>query len=174
MVRRKRSIGPSKAMRSGTTTAEGLPAATGCISINNNVFDNGKWGSAGAEPMFVVQSNQISYNNYAGYSYYWEAGGAKFASVQNLMVEYNYSHNNGGPGLWNDINSEQVTYNENETSNNIEAGILSEISSNITVTSNYILDDGFNPPETGFGGVQESWSPIPPTLPFTRIRSSTA
>ena len=66
-----------------------------------------------------------------------------------MVVEYNYSYDNGGPGLWNDINSEGVTYDENETFGNIEAGILSEISTNITVSGNYIFNDGFNPSGTG-------------------------
>lgn len=115
----------------------------------NLIHNNGQLGIGGGGTNFTVQSNQIYNNNSAGYSYYWEAGGAKFAYATTVMVEYNYSFANGGPGLWNDINCEGVTYNENETYDNIEAGILSEISTNITVKGNYIFDDGFNPSGTG-------------------------
>lgn len=127
----------------------GISSGNGMYIYNNNVHTNGNLGIGGSASNVFVQSNQISYNNYAGYSYYWEAGGVKFATVQNVTLEYNYSFNNLGPGLWNDINSQYVTYNENETSGNIEAGILSEISSDITISNNYIVNDGSNPSGAG-------------------------
>ena len=64
-------------------------------------------------------------------------------------MQYNYSFANGGPGLWDDINSEGITYNENETFNNVEAGIFSETGSNVTIKGNYIFNDGFNPSGAG-------------------------
>jgi len=119
----------------------------------NLVHHNGQLGIGGGGMNLTVQSNKIYYNNFAGYSYNWEAGGAKFANAITVVIRYNYSYNNGGPGLWNDINSEGVTYDENETFGNVEAGILSEISTNITISGNYIFDDGFNPSGTGpWGG----------------------
>jgi hypothetical protein len=116
---------------------------------NNNTHHNGQLGIGGSGSNVTVQSNQISYNNYAGYNYYWEAGGLKFASAQNVMIEYNYSHNNGGPGFWNDIHSQYVTYSQNQATANVEAGIMSEISTDITISNNHIWNDGYNPSGTG-------------------------
>jgi hypothetical protein len=123
----------------------GITTGNGMYVYNNNLFTNGNLGIGGGGTNVYVQSNQISFNNYAGYSIYWEAGGAKWAGIQNLTVEYNYSHDNSGPGLWNDIDSQYVNYNGNATTNNIEAGILSEISFNVTISNNYIWNDGSNP-----------------------------
>lgn len=104
----------------------GITTGNGMYIHKNNIHHNGQLGVGGGGINISVQNNQISYNNYAGYSYYWEAGGAKFGNVETLVVQYNYSYNNAGPGLSNALNSEGVTYDENETSGNIEAGILSE------------------------------------------------
>jgi len=122
----------------------GITSGNGMYIYKNNIHHNGQLGIGGGGTNISVQNNQISYNNYAGYSYYWEAGGAQFGNVETLVVQYNYSYNNAGPGLSNALNSEGVTYDENETSGNIEAGILSELSSNITISGNYIFDDGSN------------------------------
>ena len=134
----------------------GITTGNGMYILENNVHNNGDLGIGGGGSNVCIQHNQITYNNYAGYSYYWEAGGAKFGYATNFMVEYNYSENNGGPGFWNDLNTAGITYNENATSNNIEAGILSEISSNVTITGNYIANDAFNPSRSGIwwgGGI---------------------
>jgi len=121
----------------------GIRSGTGMWIHNNTVHDNGQLGLGGGGSNISVQSNQIYLNNYAGYDYGWEAGGVKFAWVQNLSVQYNYSHDNQGPGFWTDLDSQYVLYDQNEASNNKVAGILHEISYNATITGNYIFDDGF-------------------------------
>jgi parallel beta-helix repeat protein len=123
----------------------GVRSGNGMWIHSNKVHDNGQLGLGGGGTNITVQSNQIYLNNYAGYDYGWEAGGVKFAWVQNLSVQYNYSHDNQGPGFWTDCDSQYVLYDENEASNNKVAGILHEISYNATITGNYILDDGFTP-----------------------------
>lgn len=127
----------------------GIRTGDGMYIYNNNVHNNGQLGIGGGGTGVLVQSNQISYNNYSGYSYYWEAGGAKFASIQQLTFQYNFSYNNAGPGFWVDINSQNVICNSNQFTNNIEAGVLSEISNNVTISNNYIWNDGFNPSGSG-------------------------
>ena len=127
----------------------GITTGNEMYIYKNNIHHNGQLGIGGGGTNIRVQNNQISYNNFAGYSYCWEAGGAKFGNVETLVVEYNNSYHNGGPGLWNASNSKGVTYNENDTSGNIEAGILSEVSTNVTISGNFISDDGFNPSGSG-------------------------
>ena len=123
----------------------GIRSGNGMWIHSNKVHDNGQLGLGGGGSNITVQSNQIYLNNYAGYDYGWEAGGVKFAWVQNLSVQYNYSHDNQGPGFWTDLDSQYVLYDENEASNNKVAGILHEISYNANITGNYIFDDGFTP-----------------------------
>ena len=88
----------------------GVSSGDGMYVHRNNIHNNGQMGIGGGGANIVLQNNEISYNNTSGYSYYWEAGGAKFSNVQNLVLEYNYAHDNVGPGFWNDINSQDVTY----------------------------------------------------------------
>lgn len=121
----------------------GVRSGNGMWIHGNKLHDNGQLGLGGGGSNISVQNNQIYLNNYAGYDYGWEAGGVKFAWVQNLSVQYNYSHDNQGPGFWTDLDSQNVLYEENEASNNKVAGILHEISYEANITGNYIFDDGF-------------------------------
>jgi hypothetical protein len=116
---------------------------------NNNIHNNGNLGVGGGGSNVTLSDNQISYNNASGYDWTWEAGGAKFAGVTGLTVQSNNSFNNNGPGFWNDINSETVAYTGNQTSGNVEAGILIEISDTVTITNDTIVNDGFVAGENG-------------------------
>ncbi len=127
----------------------GIRTGTGMFVNGNNVHNNGQLGVGGGGNSVLITSNQIYYNNFAGYSYYWEAGGSKLANVQDLTFEYNSTYGNYGPGFWVDINSQNVTVNGNQFNSNTEAAILSEISNNVTISSNYIWNDGYNPDGTG-------------------------
>lgn len=112
---------------------------------HNKIHDNGQMGMGGTGRNVVVQSNQIYYNNYAGYRYGWEAGGSKFVYCYNLKIQYNYVFHNQGPGLWTDINNNNVLIEGNRTEHNVMAGIFVEISYHETVRNNYVAYDGYNP-----------------------------
>lgn len=112
---------------------------------HNTIDNNGQMGMGGSGKGDVIQSNQVYDNNYAGYSFEWEAGGAKFTNCYNLKIQYNNFHNNQGPGLWTDINCDDVLIEHNDTSHNIMAGIFVEISYSETIRYNYITYDGFDP-----------------------------
>lgn len=123
----------------------GIRSGDGMWIYHNKVHNNGQLGLGGGGEEVLVEDNEISFNNYAGYSYYWEAGRAKFAYVRNLTVEDNYSHDNAGFGFWNDLNSQYVLYDWNQATRNKEAGILYELSYDATIRNNNIWDDGSNP-----------------------------
>ncbi len=114
--------------------------------VDNTVIDNGQMGIGGGGTGILVQGNEIARNNYAGYSYGWEAGGSKFAFTHNLVVRDNYVHDNGGPGLWTDIENVNTLYEHNHTKSNKVAGILHEISHRATIRDNTIESDGFDGP----------------------------
>lgn len=111
---------------------------------HNLLHDNGQLGLGGSGRNVVIQNNQVYSNNYAGYSIAWEAGGAKFASCYNLKIQYNNFHDNQGPGLWTDINTDDVLIEANSTARNNTAGIFIEVSYNETVRNNFISHDGFS------------------------------
>ncbi len=122
----------------------GLRVGTGMWAHDNQIHDNGQLGMGGSGSSIVVQSNEIRNNNYAGYNFFHEAGGAKFTWATGLTIQYNYSHDNFGPGLNFDANCSNALIESNRTGNNQEAGILYEISYNATIRNNYISQDGYN------------------------------
>ena len=123
----------------------GLRISNGMQITNNKIHDNGQMGLGGSGSGVLVQNNEIYNNNYAGYSWGWEAGGDKFTYSTYLTIQGNYSHDNKGPGLWTDISNQYVTYDGNHTARNVEAGILHEISYNAIIRNNLIENDGFSP-----------------------------
>ena len=82
-----------------------------------------------------------------------------------MALSYNYSHDNHGPGIWSDINNQNITYSFNRIGNNYSSGIFHEISYNASIHDNVILNNGkqqgTNPPCTWLwcAGVliAESW-----------------
>jgi hypothetical protein len=90
----------------------------------------------------TAANNEISWNNYAGFSPSWEAGGSKFWSTTNLAVQSNYVHDNTGPGLWSDYNNVGALYEHNTVVNNLTAGIKHEISYSAIVRYNVLKGNG--------------------------------
>jgi len=122
----------------------GIRLGDGMQVRNNKLLHNGQLGIGGGGSNAIVDSNEIAFNNYAGFDYGWEAGGSKFAFTKNLVVRNNYAHDNRGPGLWTDIENENTFYEHNHTKSNQEAGILHEISYQAVIRDNLIEDDGFS------------------------------
>lgn len=124
----------------------GIRSGNGMQILNNKIEHNGQMGLGGSGNGIVVAGNDIGYNNYAGYSYGWEAGGCKFTYTKGLVIRDNYAHNNNGPGLWTDIKNQDTVYERNRTTENKVAGILHEISYHAVIRDNTIIDDGFAAP----------------------------
>jgi hypothetical protein len=118
--------------------------------LNNLVHHNGQIGVSGGGSSILVDSNEIAYNNNAGYDWSWEAGGTKFVGTTNLIVRGNYVHDNDGPGLWTDINNTGTLYENNRTVANKVAGILHEISFSAVIRNNTVESDGFTPDGSSF------------------------
>jgi Right handed beta helix region len=127
----------------------GIRLGHGTHVLRNKIDHNGQIGVGGAGRDVLVEGNEISYNNRAGYDFSWEAGGTKFAFTQSLVVRNNYVHHNEGPGLWTDGDNVNVLYERNHTAANKVAGILHEISFLAVIRDNTLEDDGFVPGHTG-------------------------
>ena len=111
--------------------------------LSSSVQYNGQMGVAIAYGSgSQVVGNDIGWNNSAGYSTNFEAGGSKFWSTTNLLVESNYVHNNNGPGLWTDFDNIGTVYESNVVVNNLGAGILHEISYNASIVDNTLVNNG--------------------------------
>lgn len=60
----------------------GIRTGDGMYVHDNKIHNNGDLSIGGFGTFILVQNNEISFNNYSGYSIYWEAGGAKFISLR--------------------------------------------------------------------------------------------
>ncbi len=116
-------------------------------------------GNAGAGAR--IEDNEISYNNFAGFEFRWEAGGSKFAQVSDLTVVGNYVHHNNGPGLWTDFSYENTLYERNTVSDNQGPGIFHETSGKALITHNKVFHNSTLGEKLNYSGeiyLSTSWA----------------
>ena len=106
------------------------------------IHHNGQLGIGGTGSGSVIDGNEIAYNNTGGFDVAHEAGGAKWALLQDLTVTRNFVHHNAGPGLWTDIDVRNVTIADNNIAYNQNEGILHEISHDAVIRDNTIAGNG--------------------------------
>lgn len=109
---------------------------------SNNIHHNGQLGIAADGSFVLIESNEIAWNNTAGYEPGFEGGASKFAETQDLTVRANYVHHNYGAGLWTDIDNIRTTYEDNTVTDNEEAGIFHEISYSAVIRNNKVYRNG--------------------------------
>lgn len=121
----------------------GIRAGRGSWIVANHVHHNGQLGISTLGPgPTKVEGNEIAYNNTAGFSEGWEAGGTKFIRTDGLVVRHNLVHNNQGPGLWTDIDNIRTLYEHNVVRDNSHTGIFHEISYDAVIRFNQVIDNG--------------------------------
>jgi len=103
---------------------------------------NGQLGMSGTGQRSTIEGVEIAFNNYAGYSWGWEAGGTKFSRVKGLIVRDSCIHHNEGPGLWSDIDNIDVVYEGNRVFSNAGDGIKHEISLDAIIYHNVVAHNG--------------------------------
>jgi len=129
-------------------------------AINNKIHHQGQLGIGGEGADALVENNEISYNNAAGFSAGWEAGGSKFVKTSGLIVRGNFSHHTRGPGLWTDFDNINTLYEGNRVEDNRDEGIFHEISYAAVIRNNTIARNGFGRAEWVYGaGIVISASP---------------
>ncbi len=121
----------------------GTMAGTSGQLISNRLLQNGQEGYAGGGSGFLINRNEIAYNNFAGVDSGWEAGGGKITEASNGVVSRNCVHDNNGPGIWMDAGGNGVIVEDNVVWNNRDAGIFYEISTNGIIRNNVVADNGY-------------------------------
>jgi parallel beta-helix repeat protein len=120
-----------------------LIQCTNAHILNNKFLRNGNSGLDGvAADDSVMDGNEIAFNNYAHYSGGWECGGSKFVKTTNFTAKNNNVHDNLGPGLWFDIDCQNVTISNNTIDKNYDSGILYEISTQAKIIDNLVRLNG--------------------------------
>ncbi|HZP02731.1 MAG TPA: right-handed parallel beta-helix repeat-containing protein [Terriglobia bacterium] len=122
----------------------GVRSGVGMKLDSNYIHSNGQMGFLGSHDNLLIQSNEFSFNNYAGFTF-GMAAGAKFSYTHNLVVRNNYAHDNLGPGLFTDIDNYGALYEGNHTRSNMVGGIVHEISFDAVIRYNLVENDGFTP-----------------------------
>ena len=121
----------------------GITAGNGAVIRDNRVLWNGQLGLGGGRGYgTLIEGNEIAFNNWAGFAWGWEAGGAKWTNTYGLIVRNNHSHHNDGPGLWTDGNNVDTLYEYNLVEHNAAVGIFHEISYSATIRHNSVLHNG--------------------------------
>lgn len=98
-----------------------------------------------------IERNLIRDNNTVDYDPAWEAGGLKAIGVTGLAIVGNEVCGNDGPGLWCDIDCENIVVRDNRVHANGRAGIFFEISRGASIESNVVWANGWDFPAWGWG-----------------------
>ncbi len=139
----------------------GIKMGRDTIVSGNFIHRNGQLGlgSSTNGTGNLVENNEISYNATIPFKVGWEAGGAKFGREEGLLVRGNYVHNNNGPGLWVDVGSKDIVFDQNIVAYNTHAGIFYEISYNAVIKNNILVGNGFEAPWLWGPGILIAQSP---------------
>lgn len=112
--------------------------------IHHNLEEGYACGGCDGSPItgVVLDSNEIAFNNYTdAYDTGFEAGGGKLWATVGAQVTHNYSHDNHGPGLWDDYQNDNITYAYNRVENNWNGGIFHEIGYNASIHDNSLTNN---------------------------------
>lgn len=110
---------------------------------------NGQLGVTGTGPEdenregIEVVNNEIAYNNVNGFNTNWAGGGTKFTKTRNLVLKWNYVHDNIGPGLATDADNIHVLVQENRVIDNEGTGIHHEVGYDAVIADNVVEGNGF-------------------------------
>jgi len=100
----------------------------------------------------LIQGNRIHENNFRNdFSSSWEAGGLKCTHSNGVSFEKNDVYLNRGPGLWCDIDCQNVTYSGNRIHENETEGIEYEISHTARIFGNLVWNNGWGFNQWGWG-----------------------
>ncbi|HRW59169.1 MAG TPA: right-handed parallel beta-helix repeat-containing protein [Defluviicoccus sp.] len=115
----------------------GVAFASNAIVRNNHIHHNGQSGLGGNGENALIEGNELSYNNYAGFSRDWECGN-KLSNQIGTSVIGNYIHHNDCTGLWIDIDNIDMKIERNIIEYNAGNGIQYEISYRGSIIDNVV------------------------------------
>lgn len=123
-------------------SSAGISVGEGSVVQDSNIHHNGQIGITGAGNHIRIDGNRIVANNTRGFSFGWEAGGAKISLADDVVFRANEVRDNRGPGLWCDGDCRNTVYEDNIVERNDDAGIFHEISFNAVIANNVLRHNG--------------------------------
>jgi parallel beta-helix repeat protein len=114
------------------------------VLVDSTVTHNGQVGVAGTEAHGMrVERTEIAANATLRYEWFWEGGGTKFTFSDDAVVRDCWVHDNGGPGIWFDLENRDLVIEGNLAEDNEVMGIFAEVSWGALVTGNTVRGNGF-------------------------------
>jgi hypothetical protein len=122
----------------------GLSAIGSDIHVGDSTFNgNGYLGVHGNDlDGFVLERSSVQANNVSGFDEFHSAGGVKLTSSTRVTIRENDVSHNRGPGIWTDLDTNNVTIVANLVERNSRAGIEIELSDRVNALSNVALGNG--------------------------------
>lgn len=119
---------------------------------NSHLHHNATINIGGVGVGVLIQGNEIAFGNWRFASDPgFESGGTKFVKTDSLVVRNNYVHDNGGPGIWTDIDNVHVLIENNRVEANAREGIVHEIGYSALIRNNSVTGNGTGDPYRGQG-----------------------
>lgn len=142
--------------RDAGNAAIDIKEGSGHLIENNEVARAGNVGirieSVGGA---TIRGNATYGNNTKGLDPGWEAGGMKitgnYGGVRNVVIDNNDAYDNNGPGIWIDIDGEDITISNNRVHGNTRSGIIYELSFRGRIHGNVVSHNGSGFDAWGFG-----------------------
>ncbi|HEY0777690.1 MAG TPA: ricin-type beta-trefoil lectin domain protein [Gemmatirosa sp.] len=94
--------------------------------LRSRLYRNASMGYGGVGDSILIEGNEIAYNNPTASNMDFEGGGGKLVKTRWAVLRNNYSHHNGGVGLWTDIDNRDCLYEGNRVEYNVREGIAHE------------------------------------------------
>lgn len=111
--------------------------------LRNRIINNGHAGFGGGSKDWLFEGNEVRDNGWAGIDPVWEGGGGKVTETNNGIFRANRISGNNGPGIWLDIDANDIIIEDNVCWNNsMGPGIMFEISSGVIIRNNICINNG--------------------------------
>lgn len=121
----------------------GVVLREGGVLRDSVVVDNGQLGvGASGGAGIVVRDTEVGRNGVLAYRWGWERGGIKFKGTQDAHIIGNHVHDNGGPGIWFDLDNDGALIEGNRAIDNDVNGIFYEVSTGATIRGNEVRGNG--------------------------------
>lgn len=123
---------------------QGMSAIGSDITFDQvTAFRNGHAGLHGHfATNFVVSGASIVENNAELFDPAWAAGGIKVTTSTGFTITDSFVHRNDGPAVWLDLEVVDSVIARNVVTDNRRAGMMLELSSDITVVDNLVMGNG--------------------------------
>ena len=88
---------------------------------------NGQIGWVASCVGCLFEDTQAVGNNWKGHDPFWEAGGGKWSRTTGTTIRRHFAADNGGPGVWFDIDNADNTVEGCRVARNVGAGVMLEL-----------------------------------------------